>query len=102
MVANGTVSPMPDTVERMEASDMRRECSLRDGEPVVPLRSMKTLPLLWMHSTEPTKITLLTHLDKKKHAHQDKRKDIRLAKGTRELAILYIYFSEYDSYTDIC
>lgn len=65
MVANGTVSPMPDIVERMEASDMRRVCSVRDGEPVVPLRSMKTLPLLWMHSTEPTKITLLTHLDKK-------------------------------------
>lgn len=59
MVANGTVSPMPDTVERMEASDMRRVCSVKDGEPVVPLRSMKTLPLLWMHSTEPTKITLL-------------------------------------------
>lgn len=79
MVANGTVSAMPDIVERMEASDMRRVCSVREGEPVVPVRSMKTLPLLWMHSTEPTKITLLTHLVKKSMLTGIQGKNIRLA-----------------------
>ena len=82
MVANGTVSPMPDTVERMEASDMRRVCSVRDGEPVFPLRSMKTLPLLWMHSTEPTKITLLNTSRQKEKTKTKKKKKKKKKKKT--------------------
>lgn len=46
IVASGTVSAIPDTVERIEVSDIRRVCPERDGEPVVPATSINTPPLL--------------------------------------------------------